>query len=113
MKSKSFTIFKGSFPGCAELSELDYVLISPIPTNDRPWFYFNRLFVNQKIRRMGVATDLMTQVINWADTEKFNIFIEINPYGDLDFDQLVNFYKKFGFTQQELSPVCLIRLFNS
>jgi hypothetical protein len=39
----------------------------------------------------------MEQVVEWADTEKIEILLEINPYGALDYIQLQNFYKRFGF----------------
>jgi len=100
--SKSFYIKKDNFSGCAELSEIDLsTLESVIPITDRlkQWFYFNRLFVNHRIRKQGLGTKLMEEVIQWADENKYNIYLEINPYGEMGMNDLINFYEKFGFTQ--------------
>jgi GNAT superfamily N-acetyltransferase len=69
--------------------------ISKIP-NENCW-YFNRLIVPQKFRNKGFATQLLKALEVVADNKKINIACDINPYGDLDFNQLHTLYAKFGF----------------
>lgn len=61
------------------------------------WLYFARLSVPPKERGKGVATELMNELVAWAKEEQVNILCQVNAYGDLDTEQLTNFYKKFGF----------------
>ncbi len=78
------------FPvGCAELSSF-------IKEGE---FYFNRLFVQPKFRRMGFGHILMQQIIRIVDKKKINIVLDINPYGDLNYDQLFKFYQKYNFEE--------------
>jgi GNAT superfamily N-acetyltransferase len=83
---KGFYITDNSYLASAELSVMKNNL-----------YYFNRLLVNKKIRNKGYANQLLVEVCKWADQEKINILIDINPYGDLNYDQLLRFYQKFGF----------------
>lgn len=98
---KDFHIFENNHLGSAELSQINPSLFSELIScpDKNLWVFFNRLFVNENIRNRKVATRLMQQVVEWATDNKINIIIEVNPYGDLDFDQLVRFYKKFDFEQ--------------
>ena len=109
---KIFVIKEDGYSATAELSKIDNKLVKDyLQINvDGTWYYFNRLFVTQKIRGKGLATRLMNQVIGWADTEKINILNEINPYGDLNLDQLISFYKKFGFKQHNNTPLMTRRI---
>lgn len=59
--------------------------------------YFNRLKVEQKFRGQGLATKMLKRMVELADTIKATIICDINPYGDLNYDQLYKLYKKFGF----------------
>lgn len=72
------------------------------------WYYFNRLNVPLKMRNEGIAKQLLQQVSEWADQERINILLDINPYGDLDLRQLIALYMKFGF-KQTLSTNTMIR----
>lgn len=64
---------------------------------DNNLWYFNRLIVPSAIRNQGIATRIMEQLVKILDTEKITLACDINPYGDLDFNQLYKFYKKYGF----------------
>jgi GNAT superfamily N-acetyltransferase len=64
--------------------------------------YVNRLIVAEKIRGRGIATALMNKLIAEADILGVNILLEINAYGDLTTEQLIVFYKEFGFIEKEL-----------
>lgn len=92
---------------CTESKTVSYILddrkialaeISKLP--DDTW-YFNRIFVPVEYRGQGIATDLMKELIKLADESKITICCDINPYGDLNFDQLKVFYKKFGFVEDD------------
>lgn len=98
---KEFHIMKNMYLGTAELSQINPSLFSELTPclNTHPWVYFNRLSVNENIRKQKIATQLMQQVIEWANNDKINIILEVNPYGDLNLEQLIKFYKKFDFEQ--------------
>ena len=103
-EAKSFYITDKEYPqyiGTAEVT-LMYPALFEMPKEidtSRTWYYFSRIFVHRKIRNKGHATRLMQQLIEWADTYDYHIFCDINPYGDLTLEQLIVFYKKFGFKQ--------------
>jgi GNAT superfamily N-acetyltransferase len=82
--------------------------IYEIKSKNQTWYYFNRLNVPEKIRNRGIATELMNELVDWADLEEINILLDINPYGDMSYNDLKKFYKKFGFKVKKKS---LIRLY--
>ena len=99
---KTFAIKEEMYAATAELTEICNEFVRSFLQADDvtgTWYYFNRLLVNENIRGRGLATKLMSRVIFWADTEDVNILNELNPYGGLNMDQLISFYKKFGFEQ--------------
>lgn len=72
----------------AEISKLNF--------NDNI-YYFNRLIVHQSLRNKGIASALMNKLIEVLDCNKITLICDINPYGDLDLNQLITFYGKYGF----------------
>jgi GNAT superfamily N-acetyltransferase len=64
-------------------------------------WYINRLIVPKKARGQGIATALMKELVAWADHNNIKLISEINPYGDLDKEQLIAFYQKFKFILTE------------
>ena len=109
---KTFVIKEGMYAATADLMKICSEFVrSFLQTDDvtGTWYYFNRLLVNKNIRGRGLATKLMSRVIFWADTENINILNELNPYGDLNMDQLISFYKKFGFKQPNNNIPLMIR----
>lgn len=88
MIQKTFSKIEGYRIALAEVSQMD---------NDPDWVYFNRLNVPPPMRGKGVATQLLTELTKWADANGINIYLDINPYGDLNLAQLVEMYGKFGF----------------
>jgi len=64
---------------------------------NRPTYWVTRLSVPKPLRNKKIATDLITEMVNWLDKNKYNAIIGVNPYGDLNLTQLINFYSKFGF----------------
>lgn len=81
-------------PICADL--LDYDIKDS-------WF-FNRLIVPPNMRNKGIATKFMTRLIEILDEKDMRLVNTVNPYGDLNEDQLITFYKKFGFKEGSLDP---------
>ncbi len=90
-----------SLIGSAELSEF---LVDGCENK----FYFSRLFVKPKFRRKKFAHTLMREVIKIIDQRKIDIILEINPYGDLSYKQLVKFYQKYNFELNDDGD-CFIR----
>lgn len=84
----SYTITTEDRSGCLDISSID----------DDCW-YLNRLYVQPKQRNKGLATSMMKELISLADLKSKDILLEINPYGDLNYDQLKIFYEKFGFNK--------------
>lgn len=85
------------FPACATISKI----------KDNMW-YFNRLIVPKSARNKGFATRLMEMLIELLDEKKIVLINEVQGTGDLNNDQLVTFYKKYGFKETE-HPYRLIR----
>jgi GNAT superfamily N-acetyltransferase len=73
--------------------------VSILP-NQKEW-YFNRLFVSPSVRKKGIATKLMSELVKKLDENKIDLFLDINPYGNLNYKQLENFYRQFGFEEYE------------
>lgn len=59
--------------------------------------YFNRLFVRPEYRRQGYGTKLLTMLLKLVKEQNFAIHLDINPYGDMNYTQLEQFYMKHGF----------------
>jgi hypothetical protein len=75
-------------------------------------YYFNRLIVPKKLRHKNIASVLMSRVCFWADEHHISILNDVNPYGDLDLEQLEQlkqFYKKYNFTELIKNTNTLIR----
>lgn len=53
--------------------------------------------MRQDCRNKGIAKKLMKNLIVELDKNGWDCLCEINPYGDLDYEQLLKFYKSFGF----------------
>ena len=110
---KNFSIKKEGKLSSATLSLIDNKCVSrfiKINSNDI-WYYFNRLYVHPEIRNQGIATLLLKQVTVWADENKINILNEINPYGDLNLDNLILLYSKFGFKRVKKCKNLMIRYY--
>jgi hypothetical protein len=88
--------------------------LSIIPDNslvdnmDGTWFYFNRLNVPLEFRNQGIASQMVDIITGICDKNKYNIWLDINPYGEMNYFQLKIFYIKNGFRKHKNS---LIRMF--
>lgn len=60
-----------------------------------------RVLVPKELRRQGIGTLLMQEVLLDADQQGISLYLEINPYGDggPDYNQLEAWYKKLGFVE--------------
>jgi GNAT superfamily N-acetyltransferase len=77
--------------------QLAQVELTPIEKTD--WL-ITRLFVPSGYRNQGIATKLMQELTNWADEKGVALIAEINPYGDLGREELIEFSLKHGFRQE-------------
>ena len=83
-----------SFPipiGCANTSR--------IHDNE---FYFNRLFVQPKFRNQGYASKILDTLLTIFKEKHYVLCLDINPYGDLDYEELERFYMKHGFKKYKV-----------
>jgi hypothetical protein len=62
-------------------------------------YYFNRLIT--KMPKCGGATNILKQVIEYVDSVKIPIISYVNAYGKMKHEDLVKFYKKFGFVESK------------
>lgn len=83
---------------CAEISHTTYYIDLLDKKIEDAWF-FNRLFVPSEMRNKGIATQLMNRLIEILDEYNICLINTVNAYGDLNEDQLITFYKKFGFKE--------------
>jgi len=98
----TFYVHEGNSLASASLNRMPS--ISPTDT-----FFFSRLIVAPKMRGKGYSKLLLSKVAEWADKHNIEIYLDINPYGDLDLDQLITLYKRFGFIHYCSSKASLIR----
>lgn len=74
--------------GCANTSRI---------SNNTNTFYFNRLFVQPKFRNQKCATKILNTLLNIFKEKHYVLALDINPYGDLNYEELEKFYIKNGF----------------
>lgn len=86
------------YPACAIISKM----------RDNKW-YFDRLMVPKEARHKGFASRLMQKLVELLDEKDIELINEVHGRGDLNNDQLVVFYKKYGFRETE-RPYRLLRL---
>ncbi|NLJ76298.1 MAG: GNAT family N-acetyltransferase [Peptococcaceae bacterium] len=64
--------------------------------DDGTW-YAPGLFVPEDMRNRGIASLLMDELIDVLDEHEFTVITGVHPTGDLDYDRLITFYRKYGF----------------
>lgn len=73
------------------------------------WF-FNRLIVHKNLRGKGLGTILIMKVADFCKENNISLVNVMNPYGDLDMEQLKQFYTKHGFVEtHEEDTLILLR----
>lgn len=65
---------------------------------DRPVHMIHRINVPESARGKGHGTTLLKEIIEDADQEGVMLILGPSPSGGLDFDQLVAWYERYGFT---------------
>ena len=61
------------------------------------------LYCRPDYRRQGYASQVMRKLTEWADKEHYRLYLSVQKYGKnegLGNEELIEFYKKFGFTIQ-------------
>lgn len=64
-------------------------------------FMITRINVPPRYRGRGHGSELLQMVCEDADYEGVSLVLEINPYGDMTYDQLLSWYSRYGFVQLE------------
>lgn len=64
-------------------------------------YYFNRLYVNPKYRRNNYGKRLLNTLLNYIDSINSALCLDINPYGEMTYEQLKVFYMKHGFKETD------------
>lgn len=60
-------------------------------------FYFNRIKVEPKYEGQGLGAEMMKRMVEICDQQGIIVVCDVNPYGSLDHDQLVKWYKSYDF----------------
>jgi ribosomal protein S18 acetylase RimI-like enzyme len=101
---------------CAEISSMmsskkeieEMFQIKIKEDSDNIWF-FNRLKAYEEGK--GFGSKLMKELVKILDKKNIILINHVNPYGNLNLNQLITFYKKFGFenAKSKLGNNLLIR----
>jgi predicted GNAT family N-acyltransferase len=75
---------------------LAVVDLTPSPS-ESGWCTINRINVPHKYRGQGYGRELMRQVLADADAENVHLTLQINPYGEMTFRDLQEWYTRGGF----------------
>ena len=78
-----------------------------IKEENKNFWYFNRLFVREDYRNQGYAKCLLSKMIDILKKEKINLWLDINPYGDLNYEQLEELYMRYGFKKYDYGYILL------
>ena len=81
--------------GCAECSFIP----------ELECMYFNRLFVKEPYRGHGYGTFLIDTLLFMLAEKGLNIILDINPYGDMSYEDLEKFYMKHGFERYDVEGI--------
>lgn len=83
----------------ASLDKWDYDLLTDLFENpsNLPVFWFTRIAVLEYHRNKGEGTLLLKEMRKIQDENNFIILLGINAYGDLNTEQLRQWYTKYGF----------------
>lgn len=68
-----------------------------------------RINVPTWARGQGYGSKLLREILDAADTEETPLSLEVMPSGPLDYDELVRWYKRYGFRETVRWPGIYIR----
>jgi len=89
----SVSIIKDNKLAIAELSilpELMYV-------EGKQTAYFSRINVPKQITKQGIGSQLLDALLKYCLENKIAICCDVNPYGDMTKQQLIDWYIRHGF----------------
>lgn len=69
-------------------------------------YVINRVNVPKEYRRQGIGNQLMKEVMEDADTEQLYLYLSINPYGDMTYNDLELWYLRLGFMEVDTGWFC-------
>lgn len=72
---------------------------SYLPLEDA--WYYNRLYVKPEYRGNHIASCLLDNMLKYVNSKKAILFLDINPYGGMSYEQLEAFYKRHGFVDNK------------
>lgn len=61
----------------------------------------NRINVPPEFRGKGHGSRLLQRVLDDADEEDVIVMLGINPYGEMTYDQLRDWYERHGFVEED------------
>lgn len=76
-------------------------------TKEKVWF-FNRLIVHRNLRGKGLGAALINKVVDFCKENYISLINGMNPYGDLDMEQLKQFYIKHGFVETDEEGILIL-----
>lgn len=62
-------------------------------------WYFNRLFVQPEYRNKGIGTAMLKELLLIIEEKEDVLQLDINPYGEMSYEQLEEFYIQSGFVK--------------
>lgn len=65
--------------------------------DEKNQWYFNRLYVRPEYRGQGIGSVLLDKLLAYIRKSRATLLLDINPYGDMDYEQLEDFYLRHGF----------------
>lgn len=74
---------------------------SYLPT-ENAWYY-NRLYVKPEYRGHHIGSCLLDNMLKYVNKKKAILFLDINPYGDMSYQNLEAFYKRHGFVDNKIT----------
>jgi len=66
-----------------------------------PLIWISRIFVPKEYRGHKHGGKMLNRFCKWCDKKRRDVILQINPYGDLDEEQLRKWYIKHGFVSQK------------
>lgn len=64
--------------------------------------YFNRLIVSPQYRGNKYGSQMLTRLLELFSEYDLTLKLDINPYGNMDYDSLEKFYLKHGFEKCQI-----------
>lgn len=63
--------------------------------------YFNRINVSKYKSGLGLGSKLLNSLLIECNNDNIAILLEINPYGSLTYEQLKEWYIRYGFKEYQ------------